>query len=76
MATHRVISKGLSSNALTDRVVDFGYSDMSGPDRSLGLTVPGMVAGSPGMEQGGKHDPYKVLFIKKDGSTTEVFSNH
>jgi hypothetical protein len=44
------------------------------PD-AIGLTVPDMVAGSPGMEQGGKSDPYKVLLIKKDG-TTEVFSNH
>jgi hypothetical protein len=26
-----------------------------------------MVAGSPGMEQGGKYDPYKVLLVKKDG---------
>src|SRR5262249_14423655 len=37
------------------------------------LTVPGMVAGSPGMEQGGKYDPYKVLLVKKDG-TTEQYS--
>jgi len=44
------------------------------PD-AIGLTVPGMVAGSPGMEQGGKSDPYKVLLVRKDG-TTEVFSNH
>ena len=44
------------------------------PD-AIGLTVPGMVAGSPGMEQGGESDPYKVLLVKKDG-TTEVFSNH
>jgi len=27
------------------------------------------------MEQGGKSDPYKVLLVRKDG-TTEVFSNH
>src|SRR6516165_2713494 len=44
------------------------------PD-AVGLTVPGMVTGSPGMEQGGKSDPYKVLLVKKDG-TTEVLSNH
>ena len=44
------------------------------PD-AVGLTVPGMVAGSTGMEQGGKYDPYKVLLVRKDG-TTEVFSNH
>jgi hypothetical protein len=44
------------------------------PD-AIGLTVPGMVVGSPGMEQGAKYDHYKVLLVKKDG-TTEVFSNH
>ena len=44
------------------------------PD-AIGLTVPGMPSGSPGMEQGMKFDPYKVLLIKKDG-TTEVFSNY
>jgi hypothetical protein len=44
------------------------------PD-AIGLTVPGMVAGSPGMEQGAKYDPYKVLLVKKDG-TTEVFSSY
>lgn len=40
----------------------------------LGLVVPGMPSGSPGMENG-EHDPYDVLLLKKDG-TTEVFSSH
>jgi len=44
------------------------------PD-AIGLTVPGMVAGSPGMEQGAKYDHYKVLLVKKDG-TTVLFSNY
>ena len=45
------------------------------PD-AIGLTVPGMPLGSPGMEQrDGKTEPYDVLLIKKDGST-EVFANH
>ena len=44
------------------------------PD-AIGLTVPGMPTGSPGMEQGATYDPYKVLLVKKDGST-EVFSNY
>ena len=34
-----------------------------------GLTVPGMVAGSPGMEQGGRQGSFSVLAIKRDGST-------
>jgi hypothetical protein len=44
------------------------------PD-AIGITVPGMPQGSPGMEQGGKAEPYDVLLIKKDG-TTEVFTSH
>jgi hypothetical protein len=42
---------------------------------AIGLTVPGMPMGSPGMEQGGTFDSYDVLLIKKDG-TTEVFASH
>ncbi len=44
------------------------------PD-ALGLAVPGMPVGSPGMEQGDKTEPYDVLLVKKDG-TTEVFARH
>ena len=42
---------------------------------ALGLTVPGMPVGSPGMEQGAEFEPYDVLLIKKDG-TTEIFASH
>lgn len=44
------------------------------PD-AVGLAVPGMPVGSPGMEQGAETEPYDVLLIKKDG-TTEVFASH
>lgn len=44
------------------------------PD-ALGLTVPGMPIGSPGMEQGAETEPYDVLLMKKDGSA-EVFASH
>ena len=44
------------------------------PD-ALGLTVPGMPVGSPGMEQGAETEPYDVLLINKDG-TTETFASH
>jgi hypothetical protein len=41
-----------------------------------GLTVPGMPAGSPGMEvPDGKVDPYDVLLVAKDGSTS-VYAHH
>ena len=35
----------------------------------IGLAVPGMPMGSPGME-GGKPEPYSVLTFDKDGKTT------
>ncbi|TAN48134.1 MAG: DUF411 domain-containing protein [Methylococcaceae bacterium] len=35
-----------------------------------GLTVPGMVSGSPGMEMGGKKAPFTVLSFDKDGNAT------
>ena len=35
----------------------------------VGLAVPGMPAGSPGME-GGKPEPYSVLTFDKNGKTT------
>lgn len=47
------------------------------PD-AIGLTVPGMPVGSPGMdgpEYGGRRDPYDVLLIAADGST-RVFSSY
>lgn len=40
-----------------------------------GLTAPGMPVGSPGMEQGGKKEPYNVLLIGKDGRT-RVYARH
>ncbi len=44
------------------------------PADSLGLAVPGMPLGSPGMEAGDRLDPYDVLLLKTDGST-EVFAS-
>ena len=40
-----------------------------------GLTVPGMPIGSPGMEQGERREPYDVLLVAKDGTTT-VYAHH
>ncbi len=37
--------------------------------RALGLSVPGMPVGSPGMEMGTKRTPYKVLLVLQNGST-------
>ena len=39
------------------------------PD-AIGLSVPGMVIGSPGMEQGSRVDPYTVLLLLRDGGSS------
>jgi hypothetical protein len=44
------------------------------PEGVIGLAVPGMPVGSPGMEVGDRLDPYDVLVMKKDG-TTEVYAH-
>jgi hypothetical protein len=44
------------------------------PD-ARGLAVPGMPQGSPGMEQGNTPQPYDVLLVAKDGSTS-VYAHH
>ena len=41
------------------------------PD-AIGLVVPNMPVGSPGME-GGAAEPYEVLLVRRDG-TTEIYS--
>ena len=46
--------------------------------QGLGLAVPGMPIGSPGMDgpaYGGKRDPYKVLLVQKNGSS-QVFASY
>jgi hypothetical protein len=36
------------------------------PNGAKGLAVPGMPAGSPGMEMGNRFDPYQIVQINKD----------
>ena len=46
--------------------------------KALGLAVPGMPIGSPGMDgpaYGNRRDPYDVLLVAHDGNT-RVFSSH
>jgi hypothetical protein len=45
------------------------------PAGTLGLAVPGMPAGSPGMEMGHRHDRYDVIAFGAKGSTS-VFAQH
>ena len=40
-----------------------------------GIAAPGMPIGSPGMEQGGRKDPYNVIAFTKDGRRS-VFAKH
>lgn len=45
--------------------------------RALGLTVPGMPIGSPGMEvPGGKTDAYETLLLLDASGRTRVFARH
>ena len=46
--------------------------------QALGLAVPGMPIGSPGMDgpaYGGRRDAYQVLLVQKDGSA-KVFNSY
>lgn len=47
--------------------------------QAIGITVPGMPVGSPGMdgpEYGGRKDPYDVLLVLRDGSSRVYQSYH
>ena len=47
--------------------------------KALGLAVPGMPVGSPGMDgpaYGNRRDPYDVLLVARDGSTRVFKSYH
>ena len=39
------------------------------PKNAIGLAVPAMPVGSPGMEMGDRFMPYQVLMLMQDGST-------
>jgi hypothetical protein len=43
--------------------------------QARGLSVPGMPAGSPGMEAGGRRQPFDVVLVRPDGSAA-VYSRH
>ena len=42
------------------------------PEGAIGLAVPGMPVGSPGMEMGDRFTPYDVVLLLRDGSS-EVY---
>ena len=43
--------------------------------KAIGLAVPSMPVGSPGMEMGDRKDPYQVLLIDRSGAAT-VFASY
>jgi hypothetical protein len=45
------------------------------PKGIIGIAVPGMPAGSPGMEMGGRSDRYDVIAFSATGATT-TFARH
>ena len=45
------------------------------PDDVIGITVPGMPTGTPGMESGNVRDPYNVFSFDQQGNT-KIFSKH
>lgn len=46
-------------------------------DKDLqGIAVPGMPAGSPGMEMGDVKHPYEVIAVSGNGKPQEVFAKH
>jgi hypothetical protein len=42
--------------------------------KAIGLAVPGMPIGSPGMEQGNQREPFKTILFGKKGYI--IFSNY
>lgn len=48
---------------------------LSEAPQATGLSVPGMPAGSPGMEMGDRKDHYKVILFN-DAGQTRIFSEH
>lgn len=53
---------------------DIDHLLLDRPD-AIGLVVPGMPSGSPGMGEPDPSSPYEVLLVRRDG-TTNVFSRH
>lgn len=42
---------------------------------AAGIAAPGMPLGSPGMEQGGRSEPYQVILFTRDGRRS-LFAQH
>lgn len=51
---------------IPEKYIDMFLADP--PENAMGLSVPGMPIGGPGMEIGDQFTPYKILLLHKDGS--------
>jgi hypothetical protein len=80
---HFGVADGLQSchTAVVDGYVIEGHVPAQDVKRLLaerpqatGLAVPGMPIGSPGMEQGDRHEPYEVVLFGKQGHS--VYARH
>ena len=47
---------------------------INGKSKVIGISVPGMPMGTPGMEMGGKKDPYQVVSFDKENNYQVVNS--
>lgn len=54
---------------------DIAHLLSTSPKGVAGLAVPGMPAGAPGMEMGGRHDRYDVIAFSATGAS-HVFARH
>ncbi len=48
---------------------------LSARPEAIGLAVPGMPIGSPGMEMGDRREAFDTLLVRHDGAT-EIFARH
>ena len=51
------------------------YKLLTEKPNAIGLSVPGMPIGSPGMEMGNNKEPFDTLLVFKNGKT-QVFNSH
>ena len=56
---------------IPEKYIDMFLADP--PENAMGLAVPGMPIGGPGMEIGDRFTPYKILLLRRDGYA-EVFA--
>ena len=72
--TVRPVNVG-SPNRILDRRLTLKPVTLEKAAKTMGIAVPGMPAGSPGMEMGGRVDRYDVIAFAPGGAT-RIFARH